>query len=87
MQERRRYHRHQVYRPAKIVGGASVFDCVVRDISVNGARLAMVSTAGITDTIDLSFDGLHTIRPCRVVWRTLTEIGVEFKERTFRSAA
>lgn len=64
-----------------------MFDCIVRDISVGGARLAMVSTAGISEKINLSFDGLHTIRPCRVVWRTLTDLGVEFTERTFRPAA
>ena len=87
MSERRRYHRHQVYRPARFIGGGNAFDCVVRDLSVNGARLAMVSTAGIADTIELSFDGLHTVRPCRVVWRSSTELGVEFKERTFHRAA
>lgn len=87
MQERRRFHRYQVYRLAKLVGQTDVLDCVVRDISINGARLALVSTAGIPDTIDLSFDSVRTLRPCRVVWRTPTEIGVEFKERAFRSAA
>ena len=56
MQERRRFHRYQVYRLAKLVGQTDVLDCVVRDISINGARLALVSTAGIPDTIDLSFE-------------------------------
>jgi len=87
MQERRRFHRHQIFKPAKLLSQASVIDCIVRDISGNGARLALISTAGISETIDLSFDAMRTLRPCRVVWNTATEIGVEFRERTFRSAA
>jgi PilZ domain-containing protein len=87
MQERRRFHRHQVFKPARLFGQTDVVGCIVRDISASGMRLALVSTAGIPETIDLSFDGARTLRPCRVVWRTPTEIGVEFKERLFRSAA
>ena len=87
MQERRHFHRHRVFKPAKLVGQASVLDCIVRDISANGARLALISTTGLPETIDLSFDAGRTLRLCRVVWRTPTEIGVEFKERAFHSAA
>ena len=89
MQERRRFRRTQVFKAAKLITNVQGLapDCVVRDISVNGARLALRTTAFIPDTFDLTFDGARTLRSCRVVWRTTTQIGVEFRERSFHSAA
>ena len=87
MQERRRARRTPVYRCAKIWVNGSLRDCVVRDISSLGARLALLSTAYIPDQVSLTFDGAHTLRACRVAWRSTTEIGVEFREPAFRSAA
>lgn len=87
MQERRRVRRTQTYKCAKITLNGSLRDCVVRDISSLGARLALVSTAYIPDDISLTFDNAHTLRACRVAWRSATEIGVEFREPSFRPAA
>jgi hypothetical protein len=87
MQERRRIRRTQTYKCAKISLGGSLRDCVVRDISSLGARLALVSTAFIPDEISLTFDNARTLRACRVAWRSPTEIGVEFCEVSFRPAA
>jgi hypothetical protein len=87
MHERRRARRVRVYKCAKISLNGSLRDCVVRDISSLGARLALVSTAFIPDDIALTFDNAHTLRACRVAWRSPTEIGVEFREASFRSAA
>jgi hypothetical protein len=86
MQERRRVKRIQVFKSAKIAFNGALRDCVVRDISSLGARLAFVSTAYIPDSFSLTFDAAHTLRPCRVAWRSGTQIGVEFSEATFRSA-
>jgi hypothetical protein len=60
---------------------------VVRDISSFGARLALVSTASIPDEISLTFDNARTLRACRVAWRSAREVGVEFRETSFRPAA
>jgi len=87
MHERRRARRTKVYKCAKISSNGSLRDCVVRDISALGARLALVSTAFIADDIALTFDDAHTLRACRVAWRSATEIGVEFREPSFRAAA
>ncbi len=65
----------------------SLRDCVVRDISSLGARLALVSTCLIPDRFGLTFDAAHTMRGCRVAWRSATEVGVEFCEASFHSAA
>lgn len=83
MVERRRGRRTKVYKCAKISTNGSLRDCVVRDISSCGARLALVSTAYIPDKICLTFDGARTLRACRVAWRSATEIGVEFCEASF----
>lgn len=87
MQERRRARRTRVYKCAKISVNGSLRDCVVRDISSRGARLALVSTAYIPDQLALTFDEARTLRVCRVAWRSTNEIGVEFREPVFRSAA
>ena len=54
----------------------SVLDCLVRDKSEAGARLHLPSTAGVPDEFELQ-DGKERHR-CRVIWRSLTEIGVAF---------
>lgn len=87
MQERRRVKRTLTHKCAKISLNGSLCDCVVRDVSSLGARLALVSTAYITDDLSLTFDGARTLRACRVAWRSATEIGVEFHEASFRPAA
>jgi hypothetical protein len=87
MHERRRVRRTQVYKCAKISMNGSLCDCVVRDISSLGERLAMMSTCSIPDRFSLTFDAAHTMRGCRVAWRSSTEIGVEFCEAAFHSAA
>ena len=87
MQERRRARRTSVYKCAKISVNGSLRDCVVRDISSLGARLALISTSYIPDQVSLTFDEARTLRACRVAWRSATEIGVELREAAFRSAA
>jgi len=87
--EKREVPRHKCFLRAFVYfeGRSTAVDCVVRDISSLGARLAFVSTAYIPDTFELTFDSAHTLRPCRVAWRTDTQIGVEFQGTTFRPAA
>jgi hypothetical protein len=86
MQECRRYPRTRIFKAAKVFGQAQLADCVVRDITACGARLVMVSTRSVSDKFDLSFDGARTLRACRVIWRTATDIGLQFSEASFRSA-
>ena len=81
MPERRRYARMRVLKNAKIViGTSSVLDCVVRDLSSTGARIEIQNAIGLPEAVDVTFDGGHTFRPCRLKWRTLNETGVEFFE-------
>jgi hypothetical protein len=47
-------------------------------VSSRGAKLQVNSVVGIPDTFDLMIDG-NSRQPCRVVWRTLKELGVQFR--------
>jgi hypothetical protein len=46
----------------------------------------LMSTCSIPDKFGLTFDAAHTMRGCRVAWRSATEVGVEFCEAAFHSA-
>lgn len=59
-------------------GGRSTIDATVRNLSARGAKLQVASVVGIPETFDLMLDG-HSREPCRVVWRALRELGVEFR--------
>jgi hypothetical protein len=59
-------------------GGRSTIDCTIRNLSAKGAKLQVASVVGIPDTFDLLLDGASR-QPCRVIWRTLKELGVEFR--------
>jgi len=87
MPERRRAPRTRIFKSAQVSFNGTLHGCIVRDISTLGARLVFVSTADIPDSFSLTFDAAHTLRPCRVVWRSDRMIGVEFQAASFRSAA
>jgi PilZ domain-containing protein len=79
VQERRKLARSRVLKGAKIVlGNSSVIDCAVRNVTNSGARVQIANTVDLPNGLDLTFDGGRSLRPCRVVWRSVTETGVEF---------
>ena len=79
MPERRKNPRSRVLKGAKLVlGTSSVIDCVVRNVTNAGARVQIANTVELPEALGLTFDGGFSIRPCRIVWRTVTETGIEF---------
>ena len=79
VQERRKATRARVLKGAKIVlGNSSVIDCTVRNVTNSGARVQIANTVDLPGDMGLTFDGGRSFRPCRVVWRSVTETGVEF---------
>src|SRR5271155_595358 len=54
------------------------YDCSVRDVSSLGARLEFPTADALPNIFKLTFDAGRTLRVCHVVWRTTTELGVEF---------
>lgn len=57
--------------------GRSSIDCTVRNLSRQGAKLAVATAIGIPDNFDLVLPNT-TRQPCRVIWRKSRELGVEF---------
>jgi PilZ domain len=79
MQERRKSTRSRVLKGGKLLlGTSSVRDCVLRNVTNSGARIQIANTVELPDTFSLTVDGGYSVRPCRVVWRSITETGVEF---------
>jgi hypothetical protein len=78
--ENRQVQRRTTLKGGRIVfnAGRSTIDCKVRNLSAKGAKLQVSSVVGIPDTFDLLLDG-HSRQPCRVIWRTLKELGIEFR--------
>jgi hypothetical protein len=77
--EKRLAPRRNTAIAAKIVfnGGRSRVDCIIRNLSESGARLELTSVGSIPQTFDLIAPGHHPL-PCRVVWRALKELGIQF---------
>jgi hypothetical protein len=68
-----------VLKAARLVlGTPSVIDCIVCNVTNAGARIEIAKTVELPEFFGLSFDGGFSIQPCRIVWRTVTETGVEF---------
>jgi hypothetical protein len=81
MLERRRFARTKVYKGAKVIlAGRSSVDCIVRNVSAQGACLDHLSVADLPAEFELSFDTGYTLRKCRVVWQNLTKVGVSFEQ-------
>jgi hypothetical protein len=78
VEERRHVRRQRVLKGALVVFGAfeRVVDCAIRDLSEDGARLTLPSTAGIPETFHLLIPVEHKIAPARSIWRTSREIGI-----------
>ena len=79
MHDRRDRSRSRIFKSAKLIlGTSSVFDCVVRNLTNGGARIEIPNAVDLPEAVDITFDGGRTFRPCRLVWRTLNETGVQF---------
>ena len=79
--EKRLAPRRNTFIAASLVynGGRSRTDCIIRNLSESGAKLEVKgSVASIPNTFDLIAPG-HRPHPCRVVWRPLKELGVQFQ--------
>ena len=79
MLERRRSERLRMLKSVKlIVGKTSIVDCVVGNLTSNGARVMISNTVDLPERLEMTFDNCQTIRSCRVVWRTQNETGIQF---------
>jgi PilZ domain len=80
MQDRRQYRRARTY-----LGGRLAFnnqycaiDCLVRNMSRNGAKLVFEGTALLPGEFELALPQKGESRRARVVWRQQEEAGIVF---------
>jgi hypothetical protein len=81
MDDRRKIPRRRVLKEGKIVyaDGLRVFDCTIRDMSENGARLLVANTIGLPNTFQLYEKSSGTLYPCSIAWRQSNAVGVHFE--------
>jgi hypothetical protein len=77
LQEKRISPRRHAHIEAIIAFSRTQVGCIVRNVSDGGARLEVASVRGVPDAFDLLVPK-HRPQRCRVAWRSLKEIGVEF---------
>lgn len=59
-------------------GGRTQEGCIIRNLSDGGAKLEVGAVRGIPQNFTLLVPG-HRPQHCRVAWRALRELGVEFQ--------
>ena len=76
--EHRRESRHKVFLKGRITfnNGASSFDCLVRDMSVSGARLALSETATLPEAFDLHIPQKDKTVRASLRWRREDGVGI-----------
>ena len=58
----------------------AAFSCVLRNLSEVGGMVELPSTIGVPDELVLETTDGHLRRPCQVVWRTETRMGLDFTD-------
>ena len=78
--ERRCVHRLRTYLGAKIWfnAGYCVVDCLVRDLSSDGAKLLIYGTAVLPDRFQLIVPKNGWTLKAEIMWRSPDRIGVAF---------
>jgi len=79
--ERRSETRHRVFKGGRLSfnKGYGALECVVRNLSDRGARLALGETTAVPSTFSLVIAGEGISRPAIVRWRSTAAVGVEFR--------
>ena len=79
MEERRRTRRIRTLKAGRIMIGPERYalECIVRNLSPQGALLLVPSIA-VPDKFELIFSSTRAHHDCRVAWRAVDRVGVEF---------
>ena len=82
MDDKRDIRRQRVLKSGKIIfaDGNSVVDCVIRNLSVAGARLEVPTTVGLPNEFTLLDAHSGRTYAAKVIWRRGESMGVEFSD-------
>jgi hypothetical protein len=72
--------RRRLLKSGKILLGKHPVPCIIRNLSETGACLQVQTTAGIPSKFDVVL-GNQPVRPCQIIWRDETKLGVKFIQR------
>lgn len=78
--ERRAHHRQRVLKGALVVFGnySGAYDCMVRNLTEDGAKLAVEPTIDLPTAFELLIPNERRIVPAKTIWRIDGEMGVVF---------
>lgn len=65
----------------------ATMDCVVRDISPDGARLALAQTIALPAEFELEIPQRKVVLQCALKWRNACAAGVKFKKHEGEAGA
>jgi PilZ domain len=87
MDERRRSARQKSFLRGRVDfnKGRTALDCLIRDISDDGARIIFSDTVSIPDVVDLYIPQKDQTVRARVQWRHGDEIGLAFPEALLKA--
>jgi hypothetical protein len=87
------HERRKIARNRTFLGGVIAFnhrdstmDCLVRNLSVGGAKISFANTATIPDEFDLTIKQKVRTLLARMVWRRADEAGIIFLNETVARA-
>lgn len=73
---------NRVFKVGKLIhlNNRTVFDCMVREIHKDGARLSCGDTTMLPAELRLAIPSLREVRHVRIIWRRPREVWVRFLE-------
>jgi hypothetical protein len=82
--DRRCETRHRVFKGGRLSfnKGYGALECVVRNLSDRGARLALGETTAVPNAFSLQISGEDVVRTAIVRWRSTNAVGVAFDGRS-----
>lgn len=87
--EHRSETRQRVFLKGRIIfnNGASSMDCLVRDLSASGARLALSESSTLPEIFDLYIPQKDRTFRSTLRWRRADSVGITFAEEAAKLAA
>ena len=79
LKEREAERKKSLLQARICVNNSSTFDCLVRDISITGARLQFASPHVLPEAFDLEIPSRALTLRCQLQWRRGDALGVRFK--------